>query len=203
MKHRRGLTLLELLLSTAITVLVGAAIVAMLGAVNSGVGTRHDMRTVMARAAAARTRVDAYLAASRCVLALSGSNLTIWLDDNRKSDTVHATEIRWLKFDSGTGTLKVYYVEFPSGWTQTAMNLEDMEYPANTDWGQVLKYYQTKNEIVTMSLVDGVSSLSINADQNNPKNVQHLSVEFGFTTDGAPMVVSVPTTIIAHQTPKS
>src|SRR5438552_9817226 len=89
--HSRGLTLLELLLAMTITVMIGAGMVAMLGAVNSGVGDRRDTRLTMMRAAAARSRITDYLGPSRCVLAISGANLTLWLADTRKSGTVHAT----------------------------------------------------------------------------------------------------------------
>ena len=46
---RPGLTLIELLVSLAITALVAAAIAGMLAAVTTGISTRRDNRTVMVR----------------------------------------------------------------------------------------------------------------------------------------------------------
>ena len=199
--HSRGLTLLELLLAMTITVMIGAGMVAMLGAVNSGVGDRRDTRLTMMRAAAARSRITDYLGPSRCVLAISGANLTLWLADTRKSGTVHATEIRWLQLDSAAGMLNVFYVQFPNTWLQTAKDLEDLEYPSNTNWDNVLKYYQQKGYIATLPLIDNVNSLSFKTDNASPMSVKHLSLEFSFTTPDGTMSLSVPATIEAHQTP--
>lgn len=203
MKHRGGLTLLELLLATSITVMVGAAIVAMLGAVNAGVGSRRDTRSVMVRAGAARARLVAYVAPARCVLAVNGATLTLWLDDTRTSDTVHATEIRWLRLDPTAKTLKVYFVKFPSTWSNTARDLEDLEYPATTDWDNVLNDYKQRGFLAQVPLMDGITSVSIITDQTTVLKARHISLECGFTTEERTMPVSIPATITAHHTPKS
>jgi hypothetical protein len=200
---RRGLTLLELLLAATITAMVGAAIAAMLGAVSAGVGTRRDTRSVMVHAAAARTRLCAYIAPARCILAASGGNLTVWFDDSRTSGTVHASEIRWMIYDSSVHTLSVSYVKFPSGWTQIAKDLEDLEYPKTTDWNTVLDTYTKNGYIATLTLVDNVGAISMQLDNADVFAARHIEFSVGFITEDATRTILLPSTIEMHNAPTS
>ncbi len=110
---RRGLTLIELMLALAITAMVAAAISGMLTAISTGEHLRRDNRSFIMRAHAAKTRLGAYVAKSRCVLDANGGDTVLWLEDSRGSGTVHASEIRWLIFNSVDGTLDVHFVDLP------------------------------------------------------------------------------------------
>jgi hypothetical protein len=203
MRARHGLTLLELLLAATITAMVGAAIAAMLGAVSAGVGTRRDTRSVMVHAASARTRLCAYIAPARCILAVSGGNLTVWLDDNRSSGTVHASEIRWLRYDSAAHTLSVSYVKFPSGWTQIAKDLEDLEYPKTTNWDTVLDTYTKNGYIATLTLIDNVGAISMQLDNADVMAARHIEFSVGFIAEDETRTILLPSTIEMHNAPTS
>lgn len=200
---RRGLSLLELMLALTVTALVAAAISGMMGAVTTGVSSRRDSRTVMVRASAAESRLSAYVAPSRCILDAEVAALVLWLNDDRESDTVHATEIRWLLFDSGSGCLNMYYVSFPAGWTQVAKDLEDKEYLLGTDWMAVLDTFATKGWIAGFTLVDGLESLTIEVDQANPLAASHVAITMNFTTEAGSLESAVAATIRMHLTPAS
>lgn len=201
LKHPRGLSLLELLLALSITAMVGAAIAGMLGAVSSGVGARRDTRAVMVLANAAQARLAAYIMPSRCVLSVDGPNPVLWFNDNRESDTVHATELRWLIFDAKTGTLNVHYVDLPSSWTQIGRDLEDHEYPLGTPWNSVLAEYQAKGWTASCTLVDGLASAAIKTDSKAALNVRHIVYELGFNTEAGEVRMNAASTIRELRTP--
>jgi hypothetical protein len=199
--HPRGLSLLEMLLAMSITAMVGGAIVGMLGAVSTGVGSRRDSRTTMVQAAASRSRLAAYIAPARSVLASTTSSVTLWLDDSRESQTVHASEIRWIRFNAEDREITVRYVRFPEAWSQTTRNLADNEYAAGSNWDIVLTTYTAQGLIASMTLVDEVESVEVSADATLSKDVKHMAFELGFAADAGPMPVMVSATIGLHQPP--
>ncbi len=199
--NRHALTLLELLLAMVITVLVAAAIAGMLGAVSAGVGCRKDNRAVMVLAHAGQSRLSAYFGTARCVLAHSGSNITLWLNDARESGTVHATEIRWLQFDASAGAMVVKYVDFPAAWTQTACDLADVEYSASTDWDAVLASYESKGLISSRALLDNLTSVSVTLDKATATAARHVGFLLGFATEQGAVEIQASGAIRIHATP--
>jgi hypothetical protein len=111
---RRGLTFLEFILSLAITAMVALAITGMLTSVAMGQRLRRDNRAFVIRTHALKSRLSAYIAPCRSFLMCNGTDLVVWFDDSRESNSVHASEVRWLIFDSVNGTLEVHYVSFPA-----------------------------------------------------------------------------------------
>lgn len=197
----RGLSLLELLLSLAITAVVAMAVTGMLGAVSTGVEGSRSTRSVMILANAAASRLSAYITPSRCVLGVNGPDLTLWFDDARESNTVHASEIRWLVFDANSGSYSVHYVQFPEGWTQAARELEDHEYPANSNWSAVLAAYAASGWIATRTLVDQLASVDITLDGASAQASRVVSIELGFETDAGVSSVTVASSLTQHSPP--
>lgn len=198
---RRGLSLLELLLAITISAMVAGAIAGMLGAVSAGVGTRKDSREIMVLAHSAQCRLSAYLATARCVLADDSANLTLWLNDDRESGTVHASEIRWLRFDTSTGEIVVDYVSFPVSWTPTACELADREYPASTDWSSVHSAYDALGLLESKPLVDHLTGVSIQRDTKSVTSSRHICFNLSFQGDNATVTVPVSGTIQEHEAP--
>lgn len=197
----RGLSMLELLLSLAITAVVATAITGMLGAVSASVDGSRSARSVMILANAAASRMSAYITPSRCVLGVDGPNVTLWFDDSRESGTVHATEIRWLTFDADTGEYNVHYVQFPSGWTKAACELADDEYPANSNWSAVLAAYTANGWITTRALVDQLASVVVTLDGNTAQSSRVVSIELGFDTDMGTSGVVMASSLTQHTIP--
>ncbi len=199
----RGLTLLELMLALSITTIVAAAIAGMLSAVTAGVGTRRDARSVMVRAGAAQARLAAYIIPCSSLLASDGSSLVVWLEDSRASDTVHATEVRWLSYDAAAGAIDVHLVDFPDTWTQAARDLADVQYAAGADFNAVLSSYQGNGWISTLRLVDGLDSLTVTTDSANILDSRTVDYALAFQTSQTPVPVRVSATIRAHEKPAS
>ena len=200
-RGRRGLSLIELLLAITISSMVAGAIAGMLGAVSAGVGTRKDSREIMVLAHSAQCRLSAYLATSRCVLSGSRSSLTLWLNDDRSSETVHATEIRWLRFDVDTGELIVEYVTFPVSWTPTACELADIEYSADSDWAAVRATYQALGHLTAQALVDHLVDVELQHDQAKAADSRHLVFNLSFEGQNAAVLVPVSGTIQSREAP--
>ncbi len=199
----RGLSLLELLLAMSITIMVAAAITAMLGAVTTGVGNRRDSRAVMVRAHAAQSRLSAYIAPARCILGVYGQDIALWLNDDREGGTVHASEVRWLRYDAAAGIIYVEYVSFPSNWSQIACDLEDDAYPANSNWMQVLDDYRANGWTATFELIDSLTDASITHDQAGAIDSRHIMYQLSFETETASGPILTAATVRQHEKPTS
>lgn len=197
----RGLTMLELLLALSITALVAAAIAAMMGAVTSGITTRRDSRALMVRANTAQTRLAGYFTPCRSLLAADGSGVVLWLDDARQSDSVHATEIRWLVFDSTAGTLDVHFVQFPAGWSELEKQLADQLYPPTADWNAVRAEFDGNGWLTRLTLIDGLASFSASTDQPTALDSRHVTFGLDFRVHETTAAVRLFATIRLHQPP--
>jgi hypothetical protein len=158
---------------------------------------------VIVRAHAAASRLSAYIAPSRCILAVNGPNVTLWFNDSRQSGTVHATELRWLIFDADAGELVVRYVRCPEGWSKAACDLDDDEYPSNSDWSAVLATYQAKGMVASRTLVDGLESIAVLTETVNPRTSKVISYDLGFETETDVAIVTAAAGLVEHAQPIS
>ena len=198
---RRGLSLLELMLALMVTALIAGAVSGMMAAVTTGVSTRRDNRTTMVGASAASSRLGGYVAICRCVLHANGSDFVVWLNDDRESETIHATEIRWFVLDETDDEYDVHFVSFPDGWSQAAKDLEDREYTADANWMQILTAFQAKGWTASMPLVDSLDAVAVTVDDADPLDSRHTSFLLTFLTSDATTDVSVAATLRMHQPP--
>ena len=199
---RRGMTLIELMIALAITAMVAAAIAAMLIAVTDGERSRRDNRGYIVRTHAAKARLGAYIAPCLRVLEVDGSDTVVWLNDWRRSGTVHATELRWLIFDGPNDAIDVYYVDLPDAWTEFQRNLEDVEYSFTQDWFAVLSSYLTKGYVSKMTLVDGVDQVTVTTDEPAAVDSTEISFELRFpTARGEDVIETVMIKILKYQPP--
>ncbi|TVQ51693.1 MAG: hypothetical protein EA377_12025 [Phycisphaerales bacterium] len=201
-KHRRGLSLLELMLAITITALVGAAIAGMLNAVAVGVDTRRDNRSMMVRSSLAQARLNAYIAPARCVLDQRGPQIVLWFNDQKKSETVHASEIRWLEYDRTEGTLSVSYVSFPEHWSQLEVDQEDREFPSDSDWGRIKNSYASRGLLNELTLVDGLDDVTVTADATDPFEIRLLTYRLWFVAAPEPFETLASGAIRHHRLPQ-
>jgi prepilin-type N-terminal cleavage/methylation domain-containing protein len=200
---RRGLTLIELVLALAITAMVAAAIGVMISAIESGESARRDNRDMVVRAYAASTRLSAYIASSMSVLKVGSLDAVVWVNDWREGGTVHATELRWIVFDTVTESIDVYFVDFPDEWNDVQQALQDNEYLPGTDWSVVLSSYNAAGYVSNITLVDGVSSIAITTDQPVAVDSTSITFDIGFHLEATDETVNraLTITILKHQPP--
>jgi len=199
---RRGLSLLELILATSITAMIGAAIAGMLTAVSSGVGASRDGRAAMVRTNAANVRLSSYIAPSNCILAAyADSGIVLWLADTRQSDTVHATEVRWLLYDQSSDSMMVYFVAFPDDWSQTARDLADTELPASSNWMTVLETFNAAGHIAAIPLVDALDDVSVTIDAVDAMEARCVYFDLTMASGSGATQTRVSSTIRFHEGP--
>jgi hypothetical protein len=201
--RRRGLTLVELILALSVTALIAGAIAGMMAAVSNGVQVRRDSRSLMIRASAAHSRLDAYLSACRCLLAADDGGAIIWLHDDRESETIHASEIRWLLHDPDAGAIDVYYVDLPSTWTDLQRDLADREYQASADWMIILGQYEARGLISQVRLVDGIASVAIETDHAKASESRLITYDLELSDGEDSAVIRATSAIANHQEPTS
>jgi len=161
---RRGLTLLEFMLSIMITALIAVTMGMMMSAVARTVEADKHGRETIVRSQALNVRLSSYITPSLCVLDASAQpeSIVVWLEDSRVSDTVHLTEIRWIERDTDTAAVVVHYVKFPDGMSQIEKDTLDVEVPlAGADWWGVLATMEVLGYTATTKLCDGVESFNI------------------------------------------
>jgi hypothetical protein len=108
LQQRRGLTLIELLLSLAGTALVALGVVTMLGAVAYGTDSRRDMYAVVAQSKASTARLTAVVRGARQVLARNDDALVLWVGDDNNDGLPALHEIRRLAIDREAGELTAF-----------------------------------------------------------------------------------------------
>ncbi len=156
-RHRRGMTLLELLLAIGITGLVGLATATMMNALGNGMVEQHDTRASMLRAGMAQARLSAYFTRARCILDVHSDRMVIWLEDGDGDDLIDPTEVRWITWTSSTGNLTI-------SWIVDENNLLEDPYsdPAGTDWWNQLTQLSSQSGLETgeLTLVSGLNDWS-------------------------------------------
>jgi type II secretory pathway pseudopilin PulG len=201
---RRGLSMVELMIALSVTALIGLATVGMLQAVTNGVDTRRDQRSTIIRANAAQHRLAAYINPSRCILELQGSNLALWFDDSRKSETVHISEVRWLRYHAAQGTITVHYLTFPNNMTELERAADDQYYPASSNWEDLFTTYSSHARLVMRSrtLVDGLSDVRVDLDiPADALDARHVTFELTFDTVNEQFTTIGAATIQHHRRP--
>ncbi len=199
---RRGLTLLEMTLAIGITSVIGAAIASMMAAATNSIASKDDGRQSAIRLATTQVRLGAYIAPSRCILDKRTTQLTLWFDDSTESQTVHATEIRWIQFDEASRQLSVKFVDFPEEWSQSMIDAENIECNSLTDFELLLETFETNSLITSIPLVDSIHSCSFWINNFIPTDATQISVRFslvsslGITNDSI-----IDETIRIHRSP--
>jgi prepilin-type N-terminal cleavage/methylation domain-containing protein len=180
--NRRGLSLIEMLLAISITSVIGAAIASMMAAATTSLTSKSDGRQSAIRLATTQVRLGAYIAPSLCILDKGNSTLTLWTEDSRESDTVHASEIRWIRFDSEEKTLNVQFVDFPEEWSETMIDAADVECNSLTNYEALFNGLQSDNLITSIALVDAMETCVFWINTTEPIESTRVCIRFSFTS---------------------
>jgi type II secretory pathway pseudopilin PulG len=200
--NRRGLSLLEMLLAIGITSIIGAAIASMMAAASNSLSSKDDGRQSAIRLATTQVRLGAYIAPSRCILDKSNTHLTLWLEDSRENNTVHASEIRWLSFDENKKILAVDFVDFPDDWSQSMIDSADVACTPSTNYEALLAGLRADDIIESVPLIDLVESCNFWTNNNDPLSATHVCVRFAFSSEfGITNGSIIDETIRIHQPP--
>jgi type II secretory pathway pseudopilin PulG len=200
--NRRGLSLLEMVLAIGITSIISAAIASMMAASTNSLTSKNDGRQSSIRLATTQARLSAYIAPSLCILDKGPSLLTLWLEDSRESNTVHVSEIRWIKFDEELNILTTEFVDFPDTWSQTMLDASDIECNALTDYEGLLAALRMDDLINSVTLIDGMDSCGFWMNNSIPIDATRVCIRFSFESEyGVTSDAIIDETIRIHQPP--
>jgi len=175
-----GLTLVELVLGLSITMVLGAAIAAMLFAVYDGTSAQIESRGLAVSHVTAAARISAAARASRDVLAAGENYLVLWNAEVRSDGVPNLSELQRIERDPASGELRSY---------QAPLDLPDAENTAygleTTDFNAVTASLRgTKNFPGKLWATD-VSSLTVSLIPDAARKATFVSFRIATTADGA------------------
>ena len=199
------MTIIETVLAMTITAMVGGAISTMMAAVSDELTANQGTRSSLIRAGLAQSRLSSYIARSHCVLDLEPTSVTLWLEDSRDGNTVHATEIRWITLDSDTGTLESHFVCFPDTWSEAAKLQADTEYTtaSNINWKMVLKSFQDRGLSCSLPLVEGIISMEFTGNEVSSLDTTLIEASMSLSVMDQIEHTNTAESIRVHQIPEN
>ena len=199
--RRRGFTLLETLLAISITAMVGAGIATMMSVLGSDASMQYDLRSVLVRSSTAQSRLSAYIAPARCILEADGERLVLWFDDARESDSVHASELRWIRLDPDSARITVEFVSFPANWSQSAVAMADTEHGASSNWMAIREAFDTRGLLTSAPLAEDISMLRFDTDTAREQDARVVDTTLAMITSTEPVEVTLTESIRMHHPP--
>ncbi len=188
-RHRAGLTLLELLLALSITSIVGLAVTAMLAATSYGTDSEHDMRALLVRHTAATARISAAVRSCKQILAQGDGYLILWQADPNANNKPDRTEIQHIECDDATDEILSYTTVFPDAWSQTQIDAADTEYELTDNFVTITAALKSGTYFPPERWAAGVTALDLALDQSDPLAANRVSyritLQAGDLTDTA------------------
>tara|TARA_B100001750_G_C15437399_1_gene561672 strand:+ start:623 stop:1243 length:621 start_codon:yes stop_codon:yes gene_type:complete len=180
---KHGFTLIEMMLAISITSVIGFAIVSIMVAASSGITSKDDGRQSAIRLATAKIRLTAYLAPARCILDKTSLSITLWHNDSRESQTINASEIRWITFDPTTNSLQAQFVSFPSNWSDSKKIAADIECSINSDFEVIFSDFNENGLIAAIPILDSLASCSFWVNDQEVNDAHQVSMLLSFQTE--------------------
>jgi len=161
-RHRAGLTLVELLLAVAITALIGGAISIVMTAAGQNLTRVSEVRSALQRAHATHARLRAYTDASFCILEEdSAQGVAVWLHDERTGGTINLSELRILWFNSKDEELVIEWITFPDDLTEQELAEADAEVTVGADYFAEMLTHRSRSMTSHLVLADGIASFDL------------------------------------------
>lgn len=186
--RRRGFTMLELVLSLAITVLVAAGVAAMLGGIATGIALGSDTRTGLLATAATHGRLTEDLSGIASVLERSddGRSMVLWNGDLVPGGRVEPSELRWLEFDPIRGELLRSEIRFPDDWTSLERAEHDRPISGAIELDEAFRHADDAGILHRDVLVDGLLDTVIGSTISNPRS-REIRIDLTFDLATGPL----------------
>lgn len=173
----RAMTLLELLLALAGTAVIGTAVVTMLVGVSYGTRADKDLRSLITKQMALRSRIEAEVRESRLVLDQGTGYLVLWAEDLDDSGTPDKTEIQVIELDAGTGVVTRY---------APADGIADVAYALSNDFRTLTDAYKGDATFPGETWASGVTLLTFSLDDADPQLSRLVAFRVGMTGGEVP-----------------
>lgn len=127
-KHGRGgFTLAELVVSIAITAVIGSAVVGLATALSMASEHGRDRYLSLQTARMTMRRIQDTIRKAKLVTAASSSSLVLWAEDSNGDGRINLTEIVLLRLVPGTGEIRTWRIVFPERWPKHVTTILDTE----------------------------------------------------------------------------
>lgn len=150
---RRGFTMIEVMMATALLGVVGAGIAAFLSAMATGTSARARVSDPSLEGAITMRRLAALAPGVRCALEFRDDTVALWLHDDVPSRTVHTSELGWLRFDAAAG--EIVFERLDPAALAADRSLE-AEHDARTDFLALLESLRRSAAVRTIALSEGL-----------------------------------------------
>ncbi|MBN8644109.1 MAG: hypothetical protein J0L61_02580 [Planctomycetes bacterium] len=178
------MTLLELLLALAVTILTGAAAAAVTLAVSRGMISMNAGRSVINRANLIQARLRAVTDTARCALdAAADKGLAVWAEDPNADGRVNVLELRVVWFNADEQTLTLERVQFPKEWTQEWVDSHNLTLAAADDPFLAMQAQRALGYTTTSVLGSRVGVTAVESPEKVWKDAQRLRVNADVTDD--------------------
>lgn len=156
--RRRGFTLIEMLVASAVMALSGAAVIGVVRTLAEAMQQQDTCGDTMARVARADVRLAEHAQRARLVLSQASGEMLLWLPSEAFSsnasnaadfDTINANELAWYVMDTTKGTLSMVYVTNRNDGTA---------YPLSTNWAALRQTLATQARLTTVPVLEGLQS---------------------------------------------
>lgn len=176
---RRALTLVELLLASAITAMVALAVASMMTSVSAVSLADRETRSSLLRAHAAREALRAYVEPSIAAIQISpdAATIVLWIEDDISPGMANLFEIRAVRYDSAAKTIVAERVELPIGWHAAQKQQSNTIVTAAMDPLGMIAGMRAANMTRQVVLASGVSSVAWSASDAPTRNATRLRVE--------------------------
>jgi prepilin-type N-terminal cleavage/methylation domain-containing protein len=157
---RSGFTLIEVMLAVGLVGVVGAGILAFLGAFATGAGARARVSDPALEATLAVRRLQAIVPDFRTVLAADKTSAVLWTSDRVPSRTVHLSEIACLRVDAAGGELLLETVDDAALVADRSL---ETEFRASDDFHAAIVSARKAGILRTRVLAEGLESATFSA----------------------------------------
>lgn len=200
---RRGLTVIELMIALAITMVIGAALAAVMTTISRVTTHDRDARTASLRAHAVQIRLQAYSEVGLCALQVNRSGeFVLWLEDADGGGTVNPSEVRVFTI-SDDGDLICERFTPPEELTPAELALMDAPVPMATDFFTLMDSFRAAEHTSQTMIGDGLSGAALAFDTATPADAARLRFTFRQTfPSGAVSDSLVAMALQNHTTPE-
>lgn len=153
----------------SITVVVGAAIAAMLSAVVYGTDSERDMRSMVIKSKTVDGRLSAALRGSKMVLDAGSNFVVLWIDDYNDNGLPNLLEIQRIDLDGGADELSSYETVFPGAWSQATIDANNLEFQLTDDFDAITAALMGASTFPKSLWATNITDWTITLDDADPQ----------------------------------
>lgn len=186
---RRGFTLIEMLVASAVTALSAMAMVGVARTLAEAMGQQDTAGETMARVARADVRLADHAQRARLLLSQASGEIALWLPSEAFSssagnttdyDTINANELAWYVIDQAKGTLSMVYV---------ANRGDRTAYALSTDWDTLRANLALQAKLTAVPVLEGLGSAAFQVEDGDACSVRRFTFEGAMDEDHGSLAV--------------